>query len=280
MKRRNSMGAKLYLALVLALMYLPVIVVVAYSFNANAGRQPIPFTGFSLRNYAALFRDTRGLMESLKTSLVLGLMSVSASVVIGTLGAVGMARRKFRLSGLLETVTVLPVMIPEIILAVAFMVLFTAAGLRFGMGTLVLAHVTFCTPYIYLLVKGRLAGMDLNLEAAARDLGASPARAFLSVMLPLILPGVVSGAMLAFAMSLDDFVISFFVTGSNVNPLPLRVYSSVKAGVSLQVNALCTLMLVFVFAAAGIALMRPGRRKDKTGYEKSRGNQSEMTAGT
>ena len=154
----------------------------------------------------------------------------------------------------------LPVMIPEIILAVAFMALFSAAGLRFGMGTLVLAHVTFCTPYIYLLVKGRLAGMDLNLESAARDLGAGPARAFLSVTLPLILPGVLSGAMLAFAMSLDDFVISFFVTGSNVTPLPLRIYSSVKAGVSLQVNALCTLMLLFVFVVAGIALLRPGRK--------------------
>ena len=126
--------------------------------------------------------------------------------------------------------------------------------------TLVLAHVTFCTPYIYLLVKGRLAGMDLNLEAAARDLGAGPAKAFLSVTLPLILPGVLSGAMLAFAMSLDDFVISFFVTGSNVTPLPLRIYSSVKSGVSLQVNALCTLMLLFVFAVAGIALLRPGRK--------------------
>ena len=171
-----------------------------------------------------------------------------------------MVRKKFRLGGLMETVTVLPVMIPEIILAVAFMALFSAAGLRFGLGTLVLAHVTFCTPYIYLLVKGRLAGMDLNLEAAARDLGAGPAKAFLSVTLPLILPGVLSGAMLAFAMSLDDFVISFFVTGSNVTPLPLRIYSSVKSGVSLQVNALCTLMLLFVFVIAGVALLRPGRK--------------------
>ena len=259
MKKKNP-GAKLYLALVLVLMYLPVIVVIVYSFNSNASRQPIPFTGFSLRNYAALFQDTRGLVESLKTSLILALMSVSASVVIGTLGAVGMVRKKLRLGGLMETVTVLPVMIPEIILAVAFMALFSVAGLRFGMGTLVLAHVTFCTPYIYLLVKGRLAGMDLNLEAAARDLGAGPAKAFLSVTLPLILPGVLSGAMLAFAMSLDDFVISFFVTGSNVTPLPLRIYSSVKSGVSLQVNALCTLMLLFVFVIAGVALLRPGRK--------------------
>ena len=261
MKRKRNVGAGLYLALVLMLMYLPMVVVAVYSFNANASRLPTAITGFSLQYYRALFRDTRGLLEALKTGLALAGMSCSAAIVIGTLGALGMARRQSRLAGLLETITVLPVMIPEIILAVAFMALFTAAGLRFGMGTLVLAHITFCTPYVYLLVKGRLDGMDVDLEAAARDLGARPAQAFLTVTLPQILPGVLSGAMLAFAMSLDDFVISFFVTGSNVNPLPLRIYSSVKTGVSLQVNALCTLMLVFVFIVAGFGLFRPVRKK-------------------
>ena len=153
-------------------------------------------------------------------------------------------------------------MIPEIILAVAFLALFTAAGMKLGMGTLVLAHTTFCTPYIFLLVKGRLADMDTNLESAARDLGAGPVKTFFTVTLPQILPGVLSGAMLAFAMSMDDFVISFFVTGSNVNPLPLVIYSSVKTGVSPQVNALCTLMLLFVFIVLGAGLFRPARRKN------------------
>lgn len=267
MRRGRGFGAKLYLALVLLLMYLPVIVVALYSFNSNPSRFPNEFTGFSLRNYAALMRDTKGLVEALKASLALAALSCGASMVIGTLGAVGMAQRKFRMRGLLETVTVLPVMIPEIILGVAFLALFTAAGLKLGMGTLVLAHVTFCTPYVYLLVKGRIAGMDAELIAAARDLGASPARAFLSVTLPLILPGVFSGAMLAFAMSLDDFVISFFVTGSNVNTLPLKIYSSVKTGVSLQVNALCTLMLVFIFIIMGAALLRPARKEEKEAIE-------------
>lgn len=267
MKRSMGWGSRLYLALVLLMMYLPMLVVVLYSFNANASRFPNEFTGFSLQYYSALLRDTKGLLEALKNSLILGLMSCGASVVIGTLGAVGMAKRKMRLSGLFETVTVLPVMIPEIILAVAFLALFTAAGLKLGMGTLVLAHVTFCTPYIYLLVKGRIAGMDANLEAAARDLGASPLRAFLTVTLPLILPGVFSGAMLAFAMSLDDFVISFFVTGSNINTLPLKIYSSVKTGVSLQVNALCTLMLVVVFIIMGVGLFRPRRGRKELEVE-------------
>jgi len=262
MKKRKSIGAKLYLALVLILMYLPMAVVVLYSFNANAGRFPNEFTGFSLQYYEGLFRDTKGLLGSLKTSLILAAISCMAAMVIGTLGALGMAKKKLRFSGLMETVTVLPVMIPEIILAVAFLAIFTAAGLKLGMGTLVLAHTTFCTPYIFLLVKGRLAGMGPDLESAARDLGAGPVKAFFTVVLPQIMPGVFSGVMLAFAMSMDDFVISFFVTGSNVNPLPLVIYSSVKTGVSLQVNALCTLILAFVFVVLGVGLLRPARKKN------------------
>lgn len=261
MKTRKNYGAGLYLALVLVLMYLPMVVVAVYSFNANASRLPNEFTGFSLQYYKALFRDTKGLLEALGTSLTLAALSCSAAMVIGTLGALGMAKKKLRFSGTLETITMLPVMIPEIILAVAFLALFTAAGLKLGMGTLVLAHTTFCTPYIFMLVKGRLAGMDTNLEFAARDLGASPVKAFFTVTLPLILPGVLSGVMLAFAMSMDDFVISFFVTGGNVNPLPLVIYSSVKTGVSPQVNALCTLMLLFVFVVSGVSLFRPARKK-------------------
>lgn len=261
MKKRFGAGAKLYLGLVLAVMYLPMLVVALYSFNANASRFPNEFTGFSLQYYRMLFQNTQGLLDSLRTSLALAGLSCAAAMVIGTLGALGMARKKFRFSGLAETVTMLPVMIPEIILAVAFLSMFTAAGLKLGMGTLVLAHVTFCTPYVFLLVKSRLAGMDDKLEFAARDLGATPMKAFLSVTLPMLLPAILSGTMLAFAMSMDDFVISFFVTGANVNPLPLKIYSSVKTGVSLQVNALCTLMLVFIFVVMGAILLRSDRKK-------------------
>ena len=181
--------------------------------------------------------------------------------MIGTLGAVGMAARKFRLQGAIETMAVLPIMVPEIILGMAFLAVFTFAGLRFGMLTLVLAHVTFCTPYVFIIVKGRLAGLDPSLIEASRDLGASPVRAFFTVTLPLILPGVLSGVMLAFAMSLDDFVISFFVTGATTTTLPLKVYSSVKTGVSLQVNALCTLTLAAVAIAMAVKHFALDRRK-------------------
>ena len=246
MKKRKSPWAPVYLTLVLLLMYLPIIVVVLYSFNNNPSRFPNEFTGFTFAHYKGLLNDTKGLVDALKTSLVLAVCSCGISMVIGTLGAVGMARKKFRGQGAFETLALLPIMVPEIILGMAFLTVFTAVGLKFGMFTLVLAHVTFCTPYIFLIVKGRLAGMDPSLAEASRDLGASPARTFMEITLPLIMPGVLSGVMLAFAMSLDDFVISFFVTGATTTTLPLKIYSSVKTGVSLQVNALCTVMLVFV----------------------------------
>lgn len=261
MQGRKSRWSPVFLTLVLILMYLPIAVVVLYSFNANAGRYPSAFTGFSLQYYQALLRDTKGLLAALKNSLVLAGISCGIAMVIGTLGAVGMAARKFRLQGAIETMAVLPIMVPEIILGMAFLAVFTFAGLRFGMLTLVLAHVTFCTPYVFIIVKGRLAGMDPSLIEASRDLGASPARAFFTVTLPLILPGVLSGVMLAFAMSLDDFVISFFVTGATTTTLPLKVYSSVKTGVSLQVNALCTLTLAAVAIAMAVKHFALDRRK-------------------
>lgn len=260
-RKRKSPWAPIYLTALLVLMYLPIAAVVVYSFNANASRFPNEFTGFSLQYYKALFRDTKGLLAALKTSLVLALCSCGVSMVIGTLGAVGMTRRKFRGQGALETLSMLPIMIPEIILGMAFLAVFTAVGLKFGMLTLILAHVTFCTPYIFINVKGRLAGMDPSLEEASRDLGASPVRTFWEVTLPLILPGVLSGVMLAFAMSLDDFVISFFVTGATTTTLPLKVYSSVKTGVSLQVNALCTLTMLFVVAVMAFKQLVIDRKK-------------------
>ncbi len=262
MKKRKSPWAPIYMTLVLILMYLPIAVVVLYSFNANTSRFPTAFTGFSLQHYRGLLRDTKGLVSALKTSLILALCSCGISMVIGTLGAVGMTRRKFRGQGTIENLALLPIMVPEIILGMAFLAVFTAVGLRFGMLTLILAHVTFCTPYIFIVVKGRLVGMDPSLAEASRDLGASPARTFFEVTLPLIMPGVLSGVMLAFAMSLDDFVISFFVNGATTTTLPIKIYSSVKTGVTPQVNALCTLTLAVVAIAMALKTLVLDRKNN------------------
>lgn len=272
-KKKRVIGSNIYLAFLLILMYLPIIVVVLYSFNANTARSTSAFTGFSLQWYRELFDGERGFGDALKTSLTVGLISVALSCVIGTLGALGMVRRKVKKTFLsraagaasrtTENLVTLPVMLPEIILGLAFLSLFTLLKLPFGVVTLVLAHVTFCVPYVFIIVKGRLATMDDSLLEAARDLGAGPVRAFFSVTLPLLFPAVVSGALLSLAMSLDDFVISFFVNGAQTTTLPLKIYSSVRYGVSAQVNALCTVMLaaVFILVALSQLVLALNRRK-------------------
>lgn len=262
--KKNSAWANVYMAVILLLLYLPILVVVLFSFNSNPGRTAnFQFEGFSLQWYADLFDPVTGYGAPLRSSLTIALWSVLLSAVLGTLGAIGLVRRPERKSLLGrgaaavmtagEQVSVLPIMIPEIILGIALLALFTLLGLPFGMVTLVLSHVVFCVPYIYITVKGRLASLDPGLEEAARDLGASPLKVLTTITLPLALPAVISGCLLAFAMSMDDFVISFFVNGPHSNTLPLKIYSSVKVGVPPHVNALCTVMLAAVFLVVGFS---------------------------
>lgn len=259
--KRKSFLRPLYITLVLVFLYLPLVFVVMFSFNPskNAG----VMTGFTLDWYVKLFQN-ESLKQALWTSLQLAFWSCLLSAVLGTLGAVGMARVKFRGQGLLESVTSLPIMLPEVVLGMAFMSAFSMANLPFGMLTLVIAHTTFCIPYVFLIVKGRLAGMDPQLTEAARDLGASPTRAFFDVTLPLIMPAVLSGMLLALAMSLDDLIISTFVTGATTSTLPLKIYSSLRTGVSPEINALCTLMLGVVCIAVALSQLLAGRHANPT----------------
>ena len=258
---RKSKFAPVYLTLVLIALYLPIVVVVLYSFNANTSRFTFDFTGFSLQHYAGLLKDTKGLVAALKNSLILAGYSLALSVVLGTLGAVGMAKSRFRAQNLLENVSLIPMMLPEIILGMAYLSFFSILQVPFGMVTLIIAHTTFCVPYIFINVQSRLVGLDPAYVEAARDLGATQTRAFYDVTLPLITPAIISGALLAFAMSMDDVVISFFVTGTTSNPLPLQVYSMLKMGVTPEVNALCTLMLLVVFGAIGVFYLLSSLRR-------------------
>ncbi len=270
------------MALVLVLLYLPILVVVLFSFNANPGRTAnFQFEGFSLQWYRGLFDPVTGYGAALMSSLTIAFWSVALSAVVGSLGAIGLARRQARKHVLAragaaalslgEQLAVLPIMIPEIILGIAFLALFTALRLPFGMVTLVLSHITFCVPYIFITVKGRLSTLDPGLEEAARDLGASPLKALTTVTLPLALPAVLSGCLLAFAMSMDDFVISFFVNGPTTTTLPLKVYSSVKVGVPPHVNALCTVMLAAVFALVALGQLLQAGSARRRGQEAKRG---------
>lgn len=183
------------------------------------------------------------MFEALRNSLILAFSSSVCAGVIGTLGAFGLSKVRLKSAGFLEYIATLPIMIPEIILGMVFMVFFALIGLPFGMTALIIAHTTFCVPYVFMLVKARLVGMDQSLQEAALDLGAGSVRVFFDIVLPLIAPSVASGMLLSFAMSLDDVLISIFVTGVNTNTLPLKVYTQLKTGVTPKINALCTLML-------------------------------------
>ena len=238
--KKNSKLSRFYLGLIFVLMYLPIAVVIVFSFNES--KFPVRFTGFSLKWYQELFSDS-AMIEALGNSLFLGVVSCFVSAVIGTLGAVGLSRIHWKTKGILEYISILPLMIPEIILGMVLMAFFYMMNLPFGMLTLLIGHTVFCVPYILMEVKARLAGMDSSLEEAARDLGAGPFRAFWDIILPLIMPAVMSGSLLAFAMSMDDVVISIFINGPRLSTLPIKVYTQIKTGVTPEVNALCTIML-------------------------------------
>lgn len=238
--KRNGKLSKIYLGAVLFFMYLPIFFVIVFSFNDS--KLTVSWEGFSLRWYEALLQN-EGMLEALRNSLVLGVLSCFLAAVIGTLGAVGLSRIHWRSKGILEYVSILPLMIPEIILGMVFLAFFSLLNLPFGMVTLLIGHTVFCVPYILMEVKARLVGMDKSLEEAAMDLGATPVRTFFDVTLPLIMPAVLSGVLLAFAMSMDDVVISVFVNGPRMSTLPIKVYTQLKTGVTPEINALCTLML-------------------------------------
>lgn len=257
MKRKNTYAV--YPLLMTVLTCLPVAVVVVFSFNE--GKLTSVWEGFSLTWYKALFRD-RSMLEALRNSVILGLSSSLLAAVIATAAALGM--RNSRLPGvrIAEKLSTLPMIIPEIVLGMVFLAFFSLLRLPFGMLTLILAHTTFCIPYIYMQVSARLVGMDKSVTEAARDLGAGRFRTFLDVTLPYLMPAIVSGMFLSFAMSFDDVIISIFVTGVSVNTLPIKVYTQLKTSVSPKINALCTVMLaVTVLCYLANALIRRAMEK-------------------
>ena len=247
MKNRTKLP-NVYLGVVLALMYVPILLVIVYSFNES--KISSVWGGFSLKWYQELFRD-RDMFKALGNTLILGVASSFAAGAIGTLGAYGMSKVNFRSKGAVEYLSTLPIMVPEIILGMVFMAFFSLLGIPFGMGTLILAHTAFCIPYVFMLVKARL------------DLGASPARVFFDITLPLTMPAIASGMLLAFAMSIDDVIISIFVTGVDVNTMPIKIYTQLKTGVTPEINALCTLLFLASLLLCGLAAWLGGGQKKK-----------------
>ncbi|NEO51683.1 MAG: ABC transporter permease [Okeania sp. SIO3B5] len=222
-------------------MYLPIFVLTFYSFNKS--KYSAGWDGFTLQWYVKLFQDTR-VLNALQNSLTVALCAVAVSAIIGTLMAVGLAKYKFRGKSLYLGVSYLPLIIPDIAIAVATLVFLAALAIRLSLWTIIAAHIVFCLAYVGLVVSTRLADLDPNLEEAALDLGATPVQAFLQVLLPQLIPGIVSGCLLAFVLSMDDFLIASFTSGSGATTLPMEIFSRIRTGVKPDINALSVILIL------------------------------------
>ena len=262
MKRKSSLGSKLILALTLLFFYLPILYIIIFSFNDS--RSLTRFSGFSLRWYEKMFADST-MMEAVFYTVVIAVIATIVSTVAGTITAIGLSKSKKVVQAMVERINDLPVMNPDIVTAISLLMFFSVLTVKKGFGTLLIAHIMFCIPYVMLSVTPKLRSLDPNLIDAAMDLGATPFQALTKVIVPQIRPGIVSGALIAFTMSFDDFVISYFTTGNGVNNISILVYTMSKR-VNPSINALSAIVILLITLALGIVnivpIMREKREKD------------------
>jgi spermidine/putrescine transport system permease protein len=245
----NKRAVALWVAAILAYMFLyaPLAIVVVYSFNDS--RLNAEWVGFTLAWYEKLFHNEQ-MLHAAWNSLLIGITASTVSTVFGTMAGYAMYRFRMRL---LPVLILAPIAIPEILMGVSLLIFFVLLNISLGMVSIVLSHIAFCIGFVAIVVRSRLAGMDEGLTEAARDLGATPWNAFRLVTLPLIMPGVVAGALMAFTLSIDDFVITFFTAGVGSTTLPLQIYTMVKIAVTPEVNAVSTLLMMVTLALILIA---------------------------
>lgn len=243
-------ASKVFTALIMIFLFAPIVILLIFSFNE--AKSLSVFSGFSLYWYRELFRDSETL-NAVKNTLVLAVCAAAISTVMGTAAAVGINKLRNRyLHAVMDTVTNIPMINPEIITGISLMLMFVFVGRLFGAATslsfwtMLIAHVTFCLPYVILQVLPKLQQMDASLPEAAMDLGCTPLRAFFKVEIPEILPGIITGLIMAFTLSLDDFVISYFTAGSTTANLAMRIYAMTKKRISPEVNAISTLLFATV----------------------------------
>lgn len=252
------------LSLVYVFLYLPIFIVIIFSFNTS--RMNIVFEGFTFKWYGAMFENA-DLMSALLNTVIVAVSSVTVSVIIGTLAAIGMFRYKFRGKNLIDSLMYVPIVIPEIVMGISLLAFFNILNISPGIVTLIIAHVTFSTPYVCITVRSRIAGYDMSVEEAAMDLGATRLHTLTKVTLPIIAPGIMSGAMLALTLSLDDVIVSFFTTGVDSVTLPIYILNKVKTGVTPDVNALSTLIILFTLAILVISQFAGRHSKSKRGMK-------------
>ena len=237
-----------------AWLYLPILAVALFSFNDKKSLSV--FSGFSTRWYDDFFHNA-ALLASLRASLEIASIAAVGSLVLGTMLALGLERVRSRRGRVVGAITLLPLVTPEIVTGVAALLVFTGVGLKLGLTTVVLAEITFSIAYVTVIVRGRLGGIPLEVEEAARDLGCTPWQALRLVTLPALVPALIASGLLVFALVFDDFVLAFFTTGVDPQPLPVRIYSSIRFGVSPSINAVGTLMLAVSALLIVVALLLP-----------------------
>ena len=251
---------KILFAVIFFVLYAPIITLVAFSFNTD--KRGVVWRGFTLDNYTKAWNNA-SLIEALTNSLVIALIATVFATVLGALTALLMWRFRFPFKGAYEGFMALPIVIPEICMGVALLLFFVNSGMMeffvhlpwpLNLGNIIFAHVTFCFPFVAVVVRSRLVGFNRQLEEASKDLGASEWQTFWSIIVPFMKPGLIAGALLAFTLSLDDFVITFFTSGPETVTFPVKVYSLVRRGVSPEINAASTVLIVITVVATVLAM--------------------------
>ena len=262
MKKKTSVGSKIILTLTMLFFYLPILYIIIFSFNDS--RSLTKFGGFSLRWYEKMFADST-MMEAVLYTIIIAVIATAVATVVGTITAIGLSKSRKVVQKMVERINDLPVMNPDIVTAISLLMFFSVLTVKKGFGTLLLAHIMFCIPYVMLSVTPKLRSLDPNLIDAAMDLGATPFQALAKVIVPQIKPGIVSGALIAFTMSFDDFVISYFTTGNGVNNISILVYTMSKR-VNPSINALSTIVILLITLVLGVVnivpIVREKREKD------------------
>jgi spermidine/putrescine transport system permease protein len=225
----------------LGFLYLPILPLIANSFNRSP--RSLDWQGFTLDWYSKLWSD-RPLMDAAWNSILIAMVVTLLSVILGTIGAWALYRYRFPMSKLITTGIAMPLIVPEVIMGVSLLIFFSFAKVSLGFATIIIAHTTFCFPFVLIAVHARLAGMDGSLEEAALSLGATPMKALLLVIVPYLLPAIVSGALMAFTLSMDELIVTYFVAGPRSATLPLKIFGMAKVGLSPTLNAISTLFIV------------------------------------
>ncbi|MCI5678649.1 MAG: ABC transporter permease [Bacteroidales bacterium] len=245
-EKRINILSNVYAFLVYAILYIPVAVMMAFSFNNQ--RYNYYWNGFTTQWYAKMFSNS-ALISSLWYSIIIAILSTIISVFIGTIGALGLKKYEFKGKKAINNMLYIPIIVPEIVLAVALLIIFMKVGVSLGMGSILIGHCTFCIPYAVVTIKGRISGDNDTLEEASMDLGANRIQTFLRVTLPTIFPGVMSAAFLSFTLSFDDVVMSNMLAGARQSTLPVLILSMNKSGITPDVNALTTIMVLVIVTA-------------------------------